>query len=238
MPSTPGAAVDGEQPVPPAPGRHSYTYFGRKITPAHAPIEGPPPVVEPPRLEPQPPPPAQPPPQPSTVAPPAAQVPRWQPHQPKVATPAPPGRLSGQGIAWVSAHGGSGATTLTAVLGGVDLGCRWPNAGRHEPARVFLVARTHAQGLRAASRALNAIREGRHPAGMELVGLVLVADAPGRLPRTLVSRIKVLRSAVPVHRIPWIAPWRVGKKVDRLPRQVTKLEQRVQALNRGGPREG
>lgn len=226
---TPDAAVDGEQPVAPVPGRHSHTYFGKKITPAHAPIGGPAPVAPPP-VEEQPP--------PSTVAAPGVQVPRWQPHQPRTAAPAPAGRLSEHGVAWVSAHGGCGATTLTAVLGGVDLGCRWPNAGRHEPARVLLVARTHAQGLRAASRALNAVREGRHPAGMELVGLVLVADAPGRLPRTLVSRVKVLRSAVPVHRIPWIAPWRVGRKVDRLPRQVTRLEQRVRALDPGGRRDG
>ncbi|MFI7602660.1 DUF6668 family protein [Actinoplanes sp. NPDC049681] len=222
MPVTPDAAVDGEQPVAPVPGRHSYTYFGKKITPAHAPIGGPVPVVDRPPS--------------STVAAPEVPAPRWQPHQPGAAAPAPSGRLSEHGIAWVSAHGGCGATTLTAVLGGVDLGCRWPNAGRHEPSRVFLVARTHAQGLRAASRALNAVREGRHPAGMELMGLVLVADAPGRLPRTLVSRVKVLRSAVPVHRIPWIAPWRIGRQADRLPRQVARLEQRVRALDPGGSR--
>lgn len=138
--------------------------------------------------------------------------------------------LSRPGVAWVSAHGGCGATTLAAVLGGFDVGCRWPRADLGEPARVMLVARTHAQGLRAASRALNAIREGRHPAGMELVGLVLNADAPGRLPRALVGRIRVLRSAVPVHRVPWLEPWRNGKRLAKLPRQVTRLEQRVRNL--------
>lgn len=193
------------------------TYAKRSV--AHAPVEGHAPVDV---LA-----------QPSTVAAPADQVPRWQPTQPQPGGAAPPGRLSEHGVAWVSAHGGCGATTLAAVLGGVDLGCRWPQAARDEPARMFLVARTHAQGLRAASRALNAIREGRHPAGMELIGLVLVADAPGRLPRALLSRIKVLRSAAPVHRIPWIAPWRVGRNVERLPRQAVKLGQRVHALREG-----
>ncbi|PRY29555.1 DUF6668 family protein [Pseudosporangium ferrugineum] len=231
----PDAAVDGEQTAEAVPGRHSHTYFGKRITPASAPIEEAPGmglpaddpesgVVPPAR----------------TVARPGRQVKRWQPHQPQVAAPpvpgpvhpvdVSPGRLSGEGLAWVAAHGGCGATTLTAVLGGVDLGCRWPQAARNEPARVLLVARTHAQGLRAASRALNAIREGRHPADMQLMGLVLVADAPGGLPRPLLSRIKVLRSAVPVYRIPWIPAWRIGKKIDRLPRQVTKLEQRVRAV--------
>ncbi|MEK8104338.1 hypothetical protein NKG94_02740 [Micromonospora sp. M12] len=97
-------------------------------------------------------------------------------------------------MGWIAAHGGAGATTLTRLLGGIDLGCRWPDAALGEPARVMLVARTNAEGMRAAGRALNALREGRHPAGMRLVGLVLVADAPGRLPLPLARRIRVLRS--------------------------------------------
>ena len=139
-------------------------------------------------------------------------------------TPPGPGRsLSASGMGWVAAHGGAGVTTLSMVLGGKDLGARWPEAARAEPARVMLVARTHAQGLRAASRGLNALREGRHPAGMELVGLVLVADAPGRLPHPLVARIRLLRSVVPVWRVPWIAPWRLGDQAPGLPKQAVGL---------------
>ncbi|MFK3978837.1 DUF6668 family protein [Micromonospora sp. NPDC050397] len=134
------------------------------------------------------------------------------------------------GFAWVAAHGGCGASTLSSLLGGVDLGCRWPDSDRAEPARVLLVARTHAHGLQAASRTLNAMREGRHPSGIALVGVVLVADAPGALPRSLVNRIRVMRSIASVHRIPWVPQWRLGEQPKRLPRQLETLEGRLREL--------
>ncbi|GAB1639718.1 DUF6668 family protein [Krasilnikovia sp. MM14-A1259] len=168
--------------------------------------------------------------------------------EPAQTQPATPGRAARSGggegsggdggpggkpsICWVAAHGGAGATTLAAAVGGVDVGCRWPDPFRDEPARVLLVARTNAGGMRAASQALNAIREGRHPAGMAITGLVLVADAPGRLPRDLVRRIKVLRACIPVWRVPWVPQWRLGKQADRLPSQVAKLGALIPSLQR------
>ncbi|ASW57396.1 hypothetical protein CIK06_03400 [Plantactinospora sp. KBS50] len=137
--------------------------------------------------------------------------------------------MSDAGFCWVAAHGGAGTTTLATVLGGLDAGCRWPEPADGEPARVLLVARTHAAGMRAASRALNAMREGRHPPGMRLVALVLVADAPGRLPIALHSRVRVLRSVAPVCRIPWIAEWRSGRTARAIPRQLVRLGQLVGA---------
>lgn len=152
---------------------------------------------------------------------------RWR-HAPAARS----GALAPTGIGWVAAHGGSGASTLAGLLGGSDLGCRWPGPESSEPARVLLVARTHAAGLDAASRTLNAMREGRHPSGMALVGVVLVADAPGALPRVLVNRIRVLRSVAPVQRIPWIAQWRVGEQPSRLPRQVDALARMIDGAGR------
>ncbi|MET4926991.1 hypothetical protein P3L51_32340, partial [Streptomyces sp. PSRA5] len=129
----------------------------------------------------------------------------------------------GQRIAWVNAHGGGGASTLAQALGGADLGTGWPEPAEGEPADILLVARTHAGGIRAASQALNALRTGDHPVGVSLVAVVLVADAPGRLPRQLGRRIRVLRSAADVHRIPWVPGWRLGQEVDPLPREVRAL---------------
>lgn len=137
--------------------------------------------------------------------------------------------LSEDGIGWIGAHGGAGATTLARLLGGTDIGCRWPDARLAEPARVMLVGRTHLDGLRAVSRALNAMREGRHPAGMRLLGVVLIADAPGRLPAPLVSRIRLLRSVAPVYRVPWIPSYRVGEAPRRQPRQLARLANVVDA---------
>lgn len=163
---------------------------------------------------------------PATTVGPAARVP------PGPVSARPPGRgpatrprpsLSEEGIGWIAAHGGAGTTTLTRLLGGTDLGCRWPDPALAEPATVMLVGRTNAEGMRAVSRALNALREGRHPPGMRLTGLVLLADAPGRLPLALSRRIRVLRSVAPVHRVPWIPQWRLGRQPQTLPKAMRRL---------------
>ncbi|WP_341720752.1 hypothetical protein QQG74_14215 [Micromonospora sp. FIMYZ51] len=137
--------------------------------------------------------------------------------------------LSDDGIGWIGAHGGAGASTLTRLLGGTDLGCRWPDPARSEPARVMVVGRTNLDGLGAVSRALHALREGRHPAGMRLVGVVLIADAPGRLPAPLLGRIRLIRSIAPVYRLPWIPSYRVGVEPKRPPRQLSRLADLVSA---------
>ncbi|MFD0820908.1 hypothetical protein ACFQ0D_21960, partial [Micromonospora zhanjiangensis] len=81
--------------------------------------------------------------------------------------------------------------------------------------------------------ALNAMREGRHPPGMRLPALVLVDDAPGRLPIALYSRVRVLRSVAPVCRVPWIPEWRAGRRPRSIPRQLVRLGQLVGAYPDG-----
>ncbi|GAB2785891.1 hypothetical protein GCM10027091_18770 [Streptomyces daliensis] len=150
----------------------------------------------------------------------AQPAPAQTPAAPVADTPSP---HRGQPVAWVNAHGGGGAGTLARVLGGADLGQRWPEPARGEPGGVLLVARTHAGGMRAASQKLNELRLEDHPAGVHLLAVVLVADAPGRLPRPLGQRVRVLRSAAKVHRVPWIPAWRLGEEVESLPREVRAL---------------
>ncbi|MCX4904457.1 DUF6668 family protein [Streptomyces sp. NBC_00878] len=130
-------------------------------------------------------------------------------------------------IGWVKAHGGSGATSLAETLGGVDVGARWPDPARGEPRRVVLVGRTSASGLRSVSQALGALKEGNAPQGLDLLCVVLVADAPGRLPLGLLRRIRVLRSVARVHRVPWIPAWRTGGRPKTVPRQLTTLAKLV-----------
>jgi hypothetical protein len=126
-------------------------------------------------------------------------------------------------LAWVAAHGGAGASTLAAVFGGVDAGRSWPRPDQGEPDGVLLVARTHAAGLQAVSRTLDLFRRGEHPPGLELVAVALVADAPGRLPRPLQQRIKVINSVVQVHRVPWVPGWRTGDLTVPPPRETSGL---------------
>ncbi|MFF3451065.1 hypothetical protein ACFYXJ_28430 [Streptomyces sp. NPDC002667] len=148
-----------------------------------------------------------------------AQEPSWgRPKRPRAAR-----GTSREEIGWVKAHGGSGATSLAEVFGGVEVGARWPDPARGEPRRVVLVGRTSARGLRSVSQALGALKDGDAPQGLELLGVVLVADAPGRLPLGLLRRIRVLRSVARVHRVPWIPAWRTGGHPKSVPRQLATL---------------
>ena len=94
------------------------------------------------------------------------------------------------------------------MYGGQDCGRSWP--GPHDPRSVLLVARTHASGLATVPGALDLFRRGAAPQGLDLEGVVLVADAPGRLPRPLADRVSALEAVIDVYRVPWVPDWRLG----------------------------
>jgi hypothetical protein len=137
-----------------------------------------------------------------------------------VVLPAPSERLGRRGVDvgerpavwWVGVHGGAGESTLEQLfVGSRAAGHSWPLAAAGvAPACVVLVARTHAHGL---SSAQSAIRE--WAAGhveMLLIGLVLIADAPGRLPRPLARLASLVCGGVPAAwSLPWIEAWRLGE---------------------------
>ncbi|MEU6201520.1 DUF6668 family protein [Streptomyces sp. NPDC047061] len=116
----------------------------------------------------------------------------------------------GQAWWWLGAHGGSGVTTLEqAVPGGRDAGGAWPVGEWAQP--VVLVARSGADGIGAAQDAARQWASGRVP-GVDLLGLVVVADAPGRRPRILRDLVRLVSGAVPrLWEIPWVEPWRLGE---------------------------
>ncbi|KAF2775078.1 hypothetical protein STPH1_7265 [Streptomyces sp. OM5714] len=98
-----------------------------------------------------------------------------------------------------------------------------------------MVGRTSARGLQSVSQALDALRNGRAADDLDLLAVVLVADAPGRLPLSLLSRIRVIRSVIHVHRVPWIPAWRLDRSPKSLPRQLTTLADLVSGdHNRAG----
>jgi hypothetical protein len=124
-------------------------------------------------------------------------------------------------FSWVGTHGGAGTSTLATVYGGHDCGRDWP--GPADPPSVLLVARTHATGLAAVLNALEVFRRGEAPHGLDLDAVVLVADAPGRLPRPLADRVKVIESVIDVYRVPWVPAWRLGDLRGQPPREATAL---------------
>lgn len=119
------------------------------------------------------------------------------------------------------AHGGAGTTTVARLLNIVDMGPLWPVPSRGMPCYVLVAARTNAAGLDAASRMLASYRGRRYPQDSFLLGVVLMADAPGRLPKAISRSITILSSAVPVTRVPWVCPWRIG--------EITTYEQKLAA---------
>jgi hypothetical protein len=126
-------------------------------------------------------------------------------------------------FAWVATHGGAGTTTLAGVFGGHDTGRNWPRPDAGEPASVLLVGRTHATGLEALVHTIEVFRRGEAPPGLDLDAVVLVADAPGRLPRPLAQRAKLIDSMIDVYRVPWVPAWRTGELGGPPPRECEPL---------------
>lgn len=130
-------------------------------------------------------------------------------------------RATTRPFSWTGLHGGAGVSTLAAVYGGHDSGRSWPRPG--DPPSVLLVARTHARGLDAVIPAVEVFRRGEAPQGLDLEGVALVADAPGRMPRPLAQRIRLIESVIDVYRVPWVAEWRLGDLSGRPPREAEPL---------------
>ncbi|MGF1661007.1 MAG: DUF6668 family protein [Kineosporiaceae bacterium] len=113
---------------------------------------------------------------------------------------------------WVGVHGGAGESTWARLLpGSRAAGHAWPvPATPHlAPNRVVLVARTDLRGLLAVQAAAAQWVE-QHRGTVDLLGLVLSADAPGRLPRPLADLAGHVSGGVPrVWRVPWLPAWRM-----------------------------
>ncbi len=148
------------------------------------------------------------------------------------ATPIPVVEHYSPGLAdfvWVGAHGGAGVSSLAVVSGeGLELSQTWPSPALGWPRSVALVCRTSASGLDDAARFLHAWAAHAVP-GIDVVALVTVADSPGRLPKTLRTRIHELSGVVPTtFNVAWIPAWR---EVPRAPdKSVLRTAAAVRAL--------
>ena len=138
---------------------------------------------------------------------------------------------------WLGAHGGAGESTLEELFSGSRAADHsWPLTGADlPPARVVLVARTHAHGLRAAQSAIREWAAG--DVHVLLLGLVLIADAPGRLPHGLRRLAGLIGGGVPaVWWLPWIEAWRVGEPPapHNAPKVVRRLLEDLRAMTEAG----
>ncbi|MGW2725095.1 DUF6668 family protein [Streptomyces sp. NPDC001492] len=142
---------------------------------------------------------------------------------------APTGTPPQGGWAWLGCHGGAGVTTLQQALpGGYDANRAWPAAVAGWRCPVVLVCRSHVSGLTAAQTAARQWASGAVP-GVELLGLVVVADAPGSLPRPLKDLAKLVSGGYPrTWSVPWLDAWRLGEPpAAHLPRQLASLQREL-----------
>jgi hypothetical protein len=129
--------------------------------------------------------------------------------------------------AWRGAHGGAGVTTLARVLGGVE--ATDVVAGSLP---IIVVTRTHARGLEAAQQLAAELDTTERAGGAPLLGLVLVPDAPGRLPPALQDLAHVVVGGYPRW---WALRWSTELRFgdfgpDSLPRRVRRLGEDLNAL--------
>lgn len=135
----------------------------------------------------------------------------------------------------LAAHGGAGASTIASLWNDWAPIEAWP-AACTDMARVVVVARTNARGLCAAKNAARQWASGL-VAEVQVVGLALLADAPGRLPAELRALAKVVAGGYPrTWTIPWMPDWRLGEapSLGRSPREVHRLVNDLKTLTRTG----
>ena len=170
------------------------------------------------------------------------------PAAPHSTVPAPPTEaalevrthLHGSRMWWLGVHGGSGESTLAELMeGSRAAGHAWPDLAGESPP-VVLVARTSVYGLERARIAATQWASSSTPP-VRLLGLVMVADAPGRLPAPLHDLAKLTRGAVPrTWRVPWIEGLRLGVEPSEAhhPRGLRRLLSDVSRLTEPPSCEG
>jgi len=68
---------------------------------------------------------------------------------------------------------------------------------------------------------------------VDVLGLVIVADAPGRLPRPLRDLAQVVSGGVPrTWNVPWVESWRLGEPpaLNDAPREVRRLVDELRVI--------
>ncbi|WP_420116577.1 DUF6668 family protein [Micromonospora sp.] len=134
----------------------------------------------------------------------------------------------------VGATGGAGESTIASLIPGARAADhRWPELATLGPKYpVLLCARTSLHGLTGAQEAAAQWAAGELP-DVDLLGLVLLADAPGKLPPLLGDFIKVVAGGVPrTWSLPWVPSWRSAAPTDAagLPRPFRRFLGEIEPL--------
>jgi hypothetical protein len=130
---------------------------------------------------------------------------------------------------WLGVHGGAGESSLAALFPMFPAAeHQWP-VPMSARTRVVLAARTNHRGMSAVQAAMRdwSVSYREHT---DVLGLVLIADRPGQLPRPLRDLQRDLGGATPnLWRLPWIERWAVGE----VPSSANAPIREVEALRVG-----
>lgn len=138
---------------------------------------------------------------------------------------------AGPACALLAVHGGAGVSSLLRAgldtAGAYDAHRAWPSTGP-----VVVVARTSIGALHAARDVARQHTGGAWPQ-VDLIGLVLLADAPNRLPARVAQLADLVCAGFwRVWQLPWLPQWRLAAPTDPLPPhpEVQRLITDLQAL--------
>jgi hypothetical protein len=119
--------------------------------------------------------------------------------------------MTGSAALWVlGAHGGAGESRIADLLKERATGHCWPVLHDGSKPRVLLVCRADMRGLTAARSALTQWVSGATPKA-DLLGLAVLADAPGKTPKALRDFTSIVGGGAPrLWILPWVEAWRIG----------------------------
>ncbi|WP_350006068.1 DUF6668 family protein [Pseudarthrobacter sp. WHRI 8279] len=119
--------------------------------------------------------------------------------------------MTGSAALWIiGAHGGAGESRVADLLGARATDHCWPVLQDGSEPRVLLVCRADMRGLTAARSALTQWVSGATPKA-DLLGLAVLADAPGKTPKALRDFTSIVGGGAPrLWTLPWVEAWRLG----------------------------
>lgn len=120
--------------------------------------------------------------------------------------------VTGSAALWVvGTHGGAGESRIADLLEGARATDHcWPVLQDGSKPPVLLVCRADTRGLTTARSALTQWAAGAAPE-VELLGLAILADAPGKTPKPLRDFAAIVSGGAPRSwLLPWVEAWRHG----------------------------
>lgn len=144
-------------------------------------------------------------------------------------------RMAASSTLWViGVHGGAGETTVSRLIpGSRPTQHAWPETEPPAPvAHALLVCRSDRHGLEMARKALIEWASPLSPR-LELLGLAVLADAPGKLPRSLQDLLGIIGGGAPrLWFLPWVEAWRTNHvdPTEDVPRPTRKFITEVNSL--------